>query len=487
MRTAITKSEWLAAEQCPTMAWELLRTDSPPPSEADLFRMEQGREIGTVARSLYPDGVLVLKTPDKTTAEVTRSLIGDATTETIFEATFVTGPFIAKADILRRQGEHWHVIEVKSSFSDTSRIKELIDDLTYTVMVLKLAGLQVAKASLALLSREYHFGDDPKSLFNVIDKTEQVNTRVAEFQKAIDPVSRALLGEIVPAAVLVSGCRSCLFFDDKCLGSGIAHTILELPGLHHTKLKQLALAGIIDLSQVPKDFKLNDRQQRAIAGTLSGKTLVDPGLSKALESIDWPCHYLDFETVATVLPLYTGHGCHRQVLTQFSIHHRDNTTGTIRHSEYLADATKDCERELAEALIKELGEEGSIIVYSSFEETRIKALRDAFSDLAAQLDTIIGRLVDLHPMVADHVYHPDFKGSFSIKKVLPALIPDLSYSELDVADGDTAITRFARMARGEIAPADIGVTRQQLLDYCKLDTLAMVRLHGVLCELATSS
>jgi hypothetical protein len=187
-----------------------------------------------------------------------------------------------------------------------------------------------------------------------------------------------------------------------------------------------------------------------------------------------------------VLPLYDGHGCHQQVLTQFSIHHRDSIDSEVRHSEYLADATKDCQREVAEALIEALGQRGSIIVYSSFEQTRIKALRDALSDLAAPLQAILDRLVDLHTVIADYVYHPDFQGSFSIKKVLPALVPDLSYTKLAVGDGDTAITRFARMARGEIAGDAIEVTRQQLLEYCKLDTFAMVRLHETLFELAAA-
>jgi predicted RecB family nuclease len=423
---------------------------------------------------------------DKTAAVVTQDLISNADVHTLFEATFAVGPFIAKADILKRDGAHWHVIEVKSSFSDTSRIGELIDDLAYTVMVLKLAGLQVAKSSLALLSRVYRFGDGPEILFDFVEQTDPVNARTVEFQSASESISQALLGDTSPTPALVSTCRSCQFFDDDCIGAGIAHTVLELPGLHHTKLKQLSIAGIIDLSQLPKDIKLNDRQQRAQLGAFSAKTLVDSGLGKALESVEWPCHYLDFETVATVLPLYIGHGCHQQVLTQFSIHHRDIPAGPVSHSEYLADATKDCERELSEALIDKLALHGSIMVYSSFEKTRLTALRNAFADLADALDLIVARLVDLHPLVADYVYHPDFRGSFSIKKVLPALVPDLSYAELDVADGDTAITRFARMARGEVPPADIGVTRQELLDYCKLDTLAMVRLHETLFALAAS-
>jgi hypothetical protein len=259
---------------------------------------------------------------------------------------------------------------------------------------------------------------------------------------------------------------------------------LEIPSLHHTKLKRLATDGIIDLSNIPDDLKLSERQERTKYAAFSGKTVVEPGLAAALKSIDWPCHYLDFETVATVLPLYGGHGCHRPVLTQFSIHHRASIDAEPGHSEYLADATKNCERELAEALIEQLGDRGTILMYSNYEETRIKALRDAFPELADSLQAILDRLKDLLRIIEDHMYHPDFRGSFSIKKVLPVLVPDLSYATLDVADGDTAITRFARMARGEISGDGVEVTRRQLLNYCRLDTLAMVRLHETLGQLA---
>ena len=143
-----------------------------------------------------------------------------------------------------------------------------------------------------------------------------------------------------------------------------------------------------------------------------------------------------------------------------------------------------CQRDLAEALIAALRPPGAIIVYSSFEQTRIKALRHSFPDLAGPLEGILGRLVDLLPIVTECVYHPDFNGSFSIKKVLPALVPELSYTGLAVADGDIAIMRFARMARGEISGADIETTRRQLLEYCNLDTLAMVKLHDALDRMA---
>lgn len=485
MKETIAKSDWLSAQQCPAKAWHELRADSPAPNEAECFRMQQGQEVGALARKLYPDGILVSKADGRSPAESTRDLIADSTKETFFEATVLAAPFVAKADLLRRQNGAWHVLEVKSSFSDTGKIQELVDDLAYTVMVFRRAGLPVAKASLILLSRAYRFGDGPDRLFEEVDKTGEVVARVEAFEGAADSYAKALFHATPPTPALVPACRDCSLFASQCLGAGLAHTVLELPNLHHKKLKRLSAESIIDLSRLPDDLGLSERQERARSAALSGQTFVDAGLGKALTAIAWPCHYLDFETVATALPLYPGHGCHQQVLTQFSIHHRDGIDSEPRHSEYLADAAKDCERELAEALIGALGQHGSIIVYSSFERTRITALRDSFPDLAAPLEAMLGRLVDLYSFIANYVYHPDFQGSFSIKQVLPALVPDLSYKDLAVANGDAAITQFARMARREIAANDIETTRRQLLDYCKLDTLAMVRLHETLAKMAS--
>ncbi len=357
--------------------------------------MEQGQEIGTLARKLYPDGVLASGTDERSPVDVTQGLISDASIRTLFEATLRAGPFVAKADILTRRAGAWHVLEVKSSFSDTNRFKELVDDVAYTVMVLKCSGLPVSTTSLALLSRNYRFGDGAGRLFDIVDVTNDVLTRAAEFEGAAASIAHALLDDTAPQPALVSACRSCPFFADKCLGAGFAHTVLEIPSLHHTKLKRLSANGIIDLSSVPNDLNLNERQERAKKAALSGEIVVEPGLRTALASLPWPCHYLDFETVATVLPFYNQHGCHRQVVTQFSIHHRDGIDGEVRHSEYLADATRDCERELAETLLDMLGQEGSIIVYGSFEATRIKALQNAFPDLTVPLQAILDRLRDL--------------------------------------------------------------------------------------------
>lgn len=485
MRTNIVKSSWLTALACRSKAWLDMREEAAELSEADGFRMEQGREIGELARKLFPNGRLVTTQDGRTPVELTQELLADDSTETLFEAAFLDGPFMARADIITRRDGAWHLLEVKSSFSDTGGLEELIDDVAYTALVIRRAGLKIETSSLMLLSREYRFGDGPERLFEIVDVSAPVRGRVEEFGGSAEALAEALLSETPPTPVLVSGCRSCNFFASQCLGKGLNSTVLELPGLHHTKLKRLSAEEIVDLSRVPDDLKLNERQERAKYSALTGNVVIEPGLSKALESIVWPCHYLDFETVATVLPLYEGQGCHQQVLTQFSVHHRDGPEEEVRHSEYLADASRESERALAEALIRVLGASGSIVVYSHFEKTRIAALQERFPDLAPQLQAILDRLVDLLPVVQDNVYHPEFRGSFSIKAVLPALIPDLSYKGLAVGDGNTAITRFARMARGEIVGEAAERTRAELLEYCKLDTLAMVRLHEALLERAT--
>lgn len=486
MANVITKAVWLTAEQCLPGGWFSLHEPAPAPDEAGLFRMQQGQEVGALARQLYANGVLVFTNDGRTAVELTQELIADASTAVLFEASFRSGSFVAKADILGHQNGAWHVLEVKASFSNTSKIDELVDDLAYTVWVLRRAGLSVGQASLMLLSRDFRFGDEPSRLFETIDKTAEVGSRVDQFEKDAATILPALMGDTPPAATLTSACRSCARFGDTCLRTRAEHTVLEIPSLHHTKLKKLSAAGILDLADVPDSLKLNERQERARNSALSGNMIIEPGLATALDAFVWPCHYLDFETVATVLPLYSGHGCHRQVLSQFSVHHRDAIDTETTHGEYLADAARDCERDLAEALIAQLGDRGSVVVYSSFEQTRIRALRDAFPDLAGPLDAILARLKDLLPIIEDNIYHPEFKGSFSIKHVLPALVPDLTYEGLDVRNGDMAITRFARMARGETTGTAVELTRRQLLEYCKMDTYAMVALHEVLQQFAAA-
>lgn len=473
----MNKTQFLAATKCVTMAWYQARHKSPPLDEAARFRMEQGREVGAFARHLLPSGNLV-QGPREWMIAHTQELIVDDDIKTIFEATFSAGTLTAKVDVLNRNGDGWDVIEVKSGFS----ADKYVDDLAYTVMVLRSARVPIRRSSLLLLSRNYRRGDPAHKMFTCVDKTAEVDTRSKTFAEDAPSFVRKVDAEQLPDPALCSACRACDFFKTKCLGRQYEHTVLELPSLHHTKLKRLSDSGIVDITAVPDDLQLNDLQRRVKTAATSGSVFVSTGLGRELNAIDWPCHYLDFETVSSALPLYDGHGCHRPVLTQFSVHHRDSPDAEPRHSEFLADAEQSQELLLARRLIEVLGTEGAIIVYGNFEDIRIKALIKQFPTLVGDLGAVRARLVDLQKIIKKHVYHPAFAGRFSLKKVVPVLVSGVGYEELEIADGDSASATFARMARGEIE--NVPEARESLLAYCKTDTLVMVNLHKTLVGMA---
>lgn len=302
------------------------------------------------------------------------------------------------------------MLEVKSSFSDSKSIANYVKDLAFTTLVIQLSGLAITKCSLLLLSREYVYGANTVDLFKSVDKTDEVLKLVNEVKSEKDGLANDLLGEEKPAPVLASPCRSCNFFSDICLGRNLGHSVLEIPDLHHTKLKKLSESGIINLKDFPADMALNEKQERAISSAINNKIFK------------------------------------------------------------------------AEALIDILGKQGSIIVYSSFENVRIGKLAESYPDIRDELLAINDRMVDLLKLIRTNIYHPEFKGSFSIKTVLPVLVPEMSYKGLSVGDGDTAIALFAKMAMGKVD--DVEGARNSLLAYCEMDTLAMVKLHNVLAEFA---
>ena len=473
----MNKTEFLAAVECAAKGWYQAHDESPL-SEAAAFSVEQSREVKQLAWKLYPDGKPV--PGGRNRYADTRLYMRD--NAVVLAAAFRAGPLYSSADILKRRGSGWSVIEVKSSYPDSSKVDSYVDALAYTTMVLRRAEVEVTTAALLMLSREYRFGDPVEKLFTLVDKTGDVEDRAPTFDARADALAASVRGEEPPAATLVPVCWSCDFYS-ICLGADREHTVVELPRLHHKKRAKLCQQGIIDLADVPDDLKLNDMQQRARGAMRTGAPVVEAAdLGFALAAIVWPCHYLDFETVMTTLPLYDGYGCHAQVLTQFSIHHREAFDAEPTHSEFLAEAHEAQERLLVERLIEALGDRGAIIVYSPFEKVRIKGLVDRFPDLAQPLTAISMRLIDFEKIIRENVYHPAFVGSFSLKKVVPALVRDVSYDGLAVADGSAAVTLFARMARGEVE--DTTGARRDLLAYCRTDTLVMVRLHEILAGMA---
>ena len=380
--------------------------------------------------------------------------------------------------ILRREGDGWHLIEVKSNVNGDDT---LVDDLTYTAMVLRRSGVNLVRCSLMLISRDYRFGMTDDALFVQIDHTDDVRRRVNEFEKRWESVFSTINLPQPPEPKLIMDCRKCELFKSDCLGKGVSNHIFDLPRISPKKFNELTAMGVTTIERIPVDYELTDNQDIVRTGVRSGKPVVQPGLADDLATIQWPAYYLDFETFKTVIPLYPDVAPHEAILTQYSVHICSAVGQVDDHSEYMAEPTKDCRRELAERLIADLGDDGSIVVYSGYEKRMLNELAERFPDLAEPLGRCVERLYDLKDVLSKGYYHPGFCGSYSIKIVLPVLVPEMSYDGMGIGDGDTASAIFAQMALGRHSDSEAKI-RVDLLVYCGQDTLAMVKLHERLFE-----
>ncbi len=481
MTKNVSKEIFLNGLVCPTLGW-LMRSGEITEvlSPGDKFRIEQGLEIGRRARELYPEGILINEVDLTVVTNRTENLMEDAGVTVIFEGAFLTDSFAARADILKRTDNGWHLCEVKSSINDR---EEFIDDMAYTTMVLQRCGVTISGISLLLVSKDFRLGMDNKKLFTEIDHTEEVLAKVEEFKPSWEQVEKITRAPEKPEPVLIYECRGCDLFKD-CLGKDTRNHIFEIPRLNQSRFSELTASGIFRIEDIPADFSLTENQARARDCVVSGQAFVGENLRIALESITFPAYYLDFETVMTVIPLYPDIAPYTQIPTQYSIHVCPDTNSVPEHREYLADPTRDCRRQLAEKLIRDIGKEGSIVAYSAFEKAVINSLVRWFPDLSKELNSLSERIVDLEAITRKNFYHPDFHGSTSIKRTLPVLVPEMSYNGMEISDGDSAMAAFACLALGKYEAGEAELIKRQLLKYCEQDTMAMVELHRKLLEYA---
>ena len=474
----VNKQTFLDAIICPTRGW-LTRHEATDPSEGDRFRMAEGIDIGRRARNLFPSGTLVSEVGLDAAAAKTQELMADPNVPAIFEATWLVDQFVAKADILVRQPRGWKVLEVKSGINPKS---EYINDVAYTLMIASRAGVKVASAALVLLNQGYRLGADESELFAEHDVSEEAFAAAQKFEADWESVPVSALAARQPPSALIFACRGCPYFRGPCFGGeGINH-ILDLPRLSTKGFDTLNRLNVTRISEIPPGIELTPTQERVRTAVNSGHPVVlNPDLQSFLNQATWPAFYLDFETTKSAIPLFPTVAPHEQVVTQYSVHVCTAPGDVTDHREFLADPSCDQRRELAERLLQDLEDHGSLVVYSSFEKTVLNRLAKLFPELRGRLHRCVNRLFDLEKAFRDHFYHPAFGGRTSIKATLPALV-NLTYDGLEIGDGDTAMSRFAQMVRGEISGIEADATRRALLKYCEQDTLGMVLLHKVLVD-----
>jgi hypothetical protein len=415
--------------------------------------------------------------------------MNDARVPAIFEAAFEYDGIRIRVDVMERLAPGaWGLREVKSS----SGLKDhYLDDIALQAYVLRGAGIAVSSIELLHVNTAYVRGADGicwTNFFTRLDVGNAVAERLVDLPGRL-PAMRDCLGMIgLPDVEPWSQCGTpyaCEFLD-RCTANKPADWIKYLPRLSPARASEVKARGIEAISAIPADFPLTSKQVIIRDATASGRPYVAPDLARLLRGYGPPACYLDFEAMMPPIPLYEGTRPYQTLPFQWSLH-TIAEDGVLHHREFLADGSDDPRRRFAETLVAAVAaSDAPIVVYSAYEQTRLKELAGQFPHLSAGLNAVAARLVDLLPIVRGAVYHPEFRFSNSIKSVAPALCPGFGYDDLDsIADGAAASAAFVQLASGCLTcPEEAAQLRAALLAYCQRDTLAMVEVHRALKKLA---
>lgn len=461
------------------------------PGESAQAIMRQGKEVGELARQAFPGGVLVeageLKLSDA--IHQTSQLVEDKEVRTIFEGTFKQDNIVVRTDILaRRPRGGWRLVEVKAS---TEVKKHHPYDIGIQQYVLKASDIE-ASPCLMHLNQDYVYDGreyDLDRLFK-IQKLGPVIDKLSDQLAAMVREQHLILSQPDPPDIEPGPqCKDpflCEFYD-QCNPKLPDDHVQLLPAISTNKVHQLAAMGISSIRDIPADFPLSERQRRACHCVQTQTPYFAKGLKEAIGELSYPLCFMDFETLNPPLPRFAGMRPYDPIPFQWSVHARKTAGGVTEHHEFLAEDVSDPRLPFLASLLDVLGLEGHVIVYNqTFESQRLEELARWFPQYAGRIEQVRARLWDLLEVIRKNVYHPRFRGSFSLKYVLPALIPDMTYKGMEVADGEEAGVTWEKMVRGQVSAQEKARLRKALLEYCGLDTLAMARLLDFLAAVSPS-
>jgi CRISPR/Cas system-associated exonuclease Cas4 (RecB family) len=483
----LSKSKFIAGWQCLKRLY--LEVHQPElagePDEQSMAVFEQGHEVGRLAQKSFPGGVLIEAGPEemRKALKQTELVVADRQHSAIFEATFTHENILARVDILERLPRNkWRLIEVKSSTS----IKDYyLFDVAIQRLILEGLGMKVVPC-LMHLNREYVYDGkqyELEKLFVIRDVTDEIAALEQKVKDLLREEWKVLARAKPPDIEPGSHCTNpftCEFYDICNKPLPVDH-VANLPAISAKTLEELATRGIESIGKIPNDFPLTERQKRAWECAMAGKPWFGKGLKEALSGLRYPLCFMDFETLGVALPRYAGTSPYDQIPFQWSVHIQRKPGTELEHYEFLADDADDPRPEFVRTLCQVIGKNGSVLAYNSgFESGCLASLAEELTQYKDEIGNIQDRLWDLLPVVRAHVYDLAFRGSYSLKSVLPALVPDMSYDGIEVAEGNEAGLAWEKMVRAEAGSNERRKHRDGLLAYCKQDTLAMVRLLEIL-------
>jgi len=471
----------------------------PPPDDNLQATLDEGKGFEKYAQKKFPKGIDLgfenyneyLSLPERT-----RKALKDGA-ETIFQARFETDTLTCICDVLDIVGEDtFDLYEIKAS----TKVKpEHYPDLAFQTVVLEAAGYKVKRISVIHVNNEYvRKGEiDINELVTETDITNEVREIIEEtrvnIEKALEVIKLPKLSDPSPRHAKLGSFYEWLDIY-KGLGKRVdPYSIYNLASPNAKLIGDLEDAGISLIKDVPEDFKLNPKQLAQVLATKSGARSINrKEIRDFVETLTYPLQFLDYETATGAVPLYDGTRPYQQVPFQYSLHTIEKRGAKAVHSEYLHREGSHPVPPLLAKLEKDIDPSGTILVwYKNFEMSRNNEMAEMFPEFAKFLEDLNGKVVDLmEPFAQGFFVDKDFLGSASIKNVLPVLVPSLSYKNLNIQEGATAQRLWMDAVFGvEGQKNDIqGEIKKEklfrdLVEYCKLDTLAMVEIWCVLVNL----
>ena len=381
----------------------------------------------------------------------------------------------------------WKAYEVKSS---TKVSETYVKDAAIQYYTITNSGIDLKDISIVHINNQFtKDGElDLHKLFRIESVYDQVLDYLPRIPNEIRRLKNVIESPDIPKVDIGPHCSDPYDCDFKgtCWKHIPEYSVFNISRLNKNKKFDLYNQGVLSLHDVDiSQTDLNPNQVLQVQSEISGSNHIEiDNIRNFTSGLNYPLYFLDFETIGPAVPIYNGSRPYQQLVFQYSLHMRETSTSEIEHREYLADHKSDPRIEFIKRLIEDCGTTGDILVYNiGFEKGKLKDLKGLFPQYTIELDNIISRLKDLMlPFQMKWYYTPEMKGSYSIKAVLPALVPDLSYQDLEIKEGGTASNTFLSMVSGTFK-GDYKKTRKDLLAYCKLDTFAMVkileRLHNV--------
>ncbi len=499
----IDKTIYLEYLACAKNAW--LKKNKPELaakfklSDFEKSLVANGNLVELWARKLFPTGILIEEHGEGAMIK-TKEYI-EKKQAVIFQSTFVVGNFLVRNDVLEYDSVNdcWNLYEIKGTntikVSNGQKVKERdhVDDATFQYIVLRDYGLNIGRVNIIHLDKEYIRAEEinVNELFKIEDITEEVLNKEEITREQMNKAAIALFQDDEKALEC-----SCVYKGRSNHCSTFSYSHPEVPeysvhdiskiGLSKKKLVELVDSGILDMADLPEDFELTEIRKNQVDVYKSQIPIIDKEAIKSeLDSLAFPLYFLDYESYPSAIPLFKGFKPYQQVVFQFSLHVIESPNDKVKHYEYLHTDSSDPTEGIIAALRKYIGPGGSVIVwYKSFERTRNSDLAKLSPDNKKFLDDINDRIYDLLDVFGKQMYvHPDFKGRTSIKKVLPVLVPGLSYKELEIGEGGSAMEAWFEKIFNASSEEEKNETAKNLLEYCCLDTYAMYAIYRELLKI----